>query len=926
MRKQRWAALTAGSLVAAGSLALAPQASTSAAPQHFKSSEDPRLGNGLGRLVDKDRTPGVRAQSALRTDQSSLSITDAQGRVMVDLTPQQGVDRAAFRASAEARGLKVKAVDAEHGTLEGYVALSDVKQLASLKGTGTIAQAVRPRTMAGAATSQGVALERADKVQKAGINGKGITVGVISDSYDIANYDALGNNLKVHAKQDIKSGDLPGVGNKAYPQPVVVVEEGQDPDADTDEGRAMLQIVHDVAPAAKLCFATADDGQVGFANNIRALASKSGPCKADVIVDDIDYLDEPFFSDGVVGDAVDAVTKQGVQYFSAAGNEGIQQAWDSPVRLIPAAQGLKGTNLDFSDVDPTLYDGGLQDMNPGPGTDVAQNLLIGAGGTVDVQWDDPFDLDGIKLGPSMYSAKGTLTDTKPEQSFKVNAPASMVGQKMQVTADGVPSGEVDLVLTVTDPDGNVVADHIDNTTSPEIYAATVKKAGTYTITVSGFEGETGPFTLDVSPIVTPSKTTTDFNLLFFSEDGQFLAATTDENPLTGRPNELFDLEGPGKVQMVIARAGTGPMGATRLRNVMFGDIYNGEYDDPLAPAIIGHPLAAGANAIGAYDPFKPYLPEWYTSPGGSMMIKFDSAGNKYAQPQFRSKPEFSGADRGNTTFFKVDDLRDPDTLPNFGGTSAAAPHVAGIAALVLQKAGGGRSLTPAAMRTRLEQSTYAHDLDPFRSQGTSGGLTLSAQGAQGEETRPNPGALSDPNFFQLRYTGNSPVTSVTLYADTASPTSLAGMVFDKRKFTGVAPFRDQGFPFTVGGTSGGLSAGAVSASFSGTGAGDSTTGQFSRMKLSFAGGLKAGQGLGFGIDRDLAVSGFGGANEGNGADELGGATLLPSGQVKTNGMKFVATLANGKTVTGYMTSKIGAGFSPVDGYGLVNAEQAVLGH
>ena len=132
-----------------------------------------------------------------------------------------------------------------------------------------------------------------------------------------------------------------------------------------------------------------------------------------------------------------------------------------------------------------------------------------------------------------------------------------------------------------------------------------------------------------------------------------------------------------------------------------------------------------------------------------MLVKYDSSGNKYAQPQYRSKPQVAGTDRGNTTFFVADDLRDPDTLPNFGGTSAAAPHVAAIAALVLQKAGGKRSLTPAAMRTRLEQSTYAHDLDPFRSQGSAGGLTLSAQGAQGEETRPNPGALSDPNFFQL---------------------------------------------------------------------------------------------------------------------------------------------------------------------------------
>ncbi len=177
----------------------------------------------------------------------------------------------------------------------------------------------------------------------------------------------------------------------------------------------------------------------------------------------------------------------------------------------------------------------------------------------------------------------------------------MVGKQVQVTADGVPSGDIDLVLSITDPDGNVVADEIDNDISPEIYAATIKKAGTYTVTVAGFAGETGPFTLDVSPIVTPSKTTTDFNLLFFSEDGEFLGATTEENPLTGRPNESFDLEGPGKVQMVIARAGTGPVGATRLRNIMFDDIYNGEYDNPLAPGISGHALARGANAVAAYD-------------------------------------------------------------------------------------------------------------------------------------------------------------------------------------------------------------------------------------------------------------------------------------------------------------------------------------
>ena len=87
--------------------------------------------------------------------------------------------------------------------------------------------------------------------------------------------------------------------------------------------------------------------------------------------------------------------------------------------------------------------------------------------------------------------------------------------------------------------------------------------------------------------------------------------------------------------------------------------------------------------------------------------------------------------------------------------------------------------------------------------------------------------------------------------------------------------------------------------------------------------LAQGGTLEFGIDRDEAVSPYGDVSEGNGADILGGETFIPSGTQDREGLTFVATLADGSTVTGTFVNRLGAGFSPVDGFGVVNAQAAV---
>ena len=90
-------------------------------------------------------------------------------------------------------------------------------------------------------------------------------------------------------------------------------------EGDGDEGTAMLEIVHDLAPGAELGFATAFTSDAEFADNIRALRFEAG---CDVIVDDVLYFNESPFQDGPIAQSVNAVTADGALYFSSAGNEG----------------------------------------------------------------------------------------------------------------------------------------------------------------------------------------------------------------------------------------------------------------------------------------------------------------------------------------------------------------------------------------------------------------------------------------------------------------------------------------------------------------------------------------------------------------------------------------------------------------------------
>jgi hypothetical protein len=447
----------------------------------------------------------------------------------------------------------------------------------------------------GVTTTQGDALLQTDQVRvQFNTDGSGTTVGILSDSY------ATATNVDTSESDDIQSGDLPGPGNpNGYTTPVNVLRDYTADDA-SDEGRAMAQIIHDLAPGAELAFYSAfGGGQAGFAAGIDSLRSEAG---ADVIVDDVIFLLEPMFQDGPVAQAVNDVTADGAVYLSSAGNNGTNGYGDA-FRGLDLSGRLETTN--------TPHDFG--------GGDALQTITVPEGQTVQIvlQWSNSY------------------------------------------ASAGGPGAETDIDFYITDKQGDEV------------------------LAVSDFDNNGGNGNRPSEPI----------EFIEFENTGE-----VDGD---GTPDQTF--------QIGIERV-DGPA-PDFLRYVIFGPASIDEYtdDDPSDPAdgpatLYGHANAEDAIAVGASDVrFGPEtfpgltgrLVNTYSAYGGIPVV-FDESGNRLPEPVDRGKPDVTGPDGVNTTFFGGDTGNDADSFPNFFGTSAAAPHIAAVAALI-------RSFNPDAEQNRIEE-------------------------------------------------------------------------------------------------------------------------------------------------------------------------------------------------------------------------------
>jgi subtilisin family serine protease len=313
----------------------------------------------------------------------------------------------------KAAGANVMTVSPEYETVTVAALPSQLRQVAAVPGVEGVQEVITPFISAAATCPQGAVVSEGDRQLEAararntfGVDGSGVTVGILSDSFNQWRF------APASEASDVATGDLPGLGNPCgFERPVKVVtpfipglypEPGEEPEnppepgeEGADEGRGMAQIVHDLAPGADIDFASAFNGELAFAKGIRDLYNEG----ARVIADDVAYFNEPFFQDGPIADAVNEVVAGGANYFSSAGNDNLKNAEGLNIGSIEAPEFRE---MECPAALPAEYET-CMNFNPEPGEEDdtwGVTLEEGAPLYVDLQWAQPWD--GVTTDLDMF--------------------------------------------------------------------------------------------------------------------------------------------------------------------------------------------------------------------------------------------------------------------------------------------------------------------------------------------------------------------------------------------------------------------------------------------------------------------------------------------------------------------------------------------
>src|ERR1700676_2921676 len=195
------------------------------------------LGLGLRQLVETYRTD--QAQFQQKMSEATVQADTAANRVVVDVHLDGKRALNDVRADLENLGLEIVSVDPtwRNGVISAWLPISQATAAGQLDGVRSVMLTPKPCRRVGLVTAESTVVEHADIVNAAGkfraqgILGGGISVGIISDSYNTA-------SGVPKASVGVTNGDLPGTNNPdGYTTPVVVLSDGVSPSTDTDEGR-----------------------------------------------------------------------------------------------------------------------------------------------------------------------------------------------------------------------------------------------------------------------------------------------------------------------------------------------------------------------------------------------------------------------------------------------------------------------------------------------------------------------------------------------------------------------------------------------------------------------------------------------------------------------------------------------------------------
>lgn len=303
---------------------------------------DSRLNTTQDQSIGKATSPFVRF--------------DAEGRVQVYIRLRSV--RESELDELRVLGVEIELVNQSISIVQGWAPASRLEEIAALRFVERISPPSYSSTKSGSVVTEGDAILRADELRQLGIIGAGVRVGIISDG---------ANNLA----DSQATGDLPvsvstfGTCN-TRPANLPSCDRGRT----CNEGTAMAEIIHDIAPGAGLAVAGVNTS-LEFVQRVDELVNVFG---ADVIVDDLGFFFEPYFADGFIAQGVSGVLDQ-VVFVSSAGNSA-----DGHYENDYSSMNFQGD--DFHNFDT----GG------GGFTDATMDVTIASGEfmVIVLQWNDPF--------------------------------------------------------------------------------------------------------------------------------------------------------------------------------------------------------------------------------------------------------------------------------------------------------------------------------------------------------------------------------------------------------------------------------------------------------------------------------------------------------------------------------------------------------